>query len=153
AEQASSNSLPSGENWALPTTCRVSGSDFSTVAQSHNTGRWLAATRNATRAPASVPSACARKGNTKCFGSNRCIDALRLWGSDTSTPAGGGITWGLAATSAMLTTPPTIRPATTARMFRNTFIRVIPPCDDAARQTEAARPDGSRSVLDGCHDG
>src|SRR5262249_28506025 len=45
------------------------------------------------------------------------------------------------------------RPATTARMFRRTFIRVIPPCGGAARQMEAARPDGSRRVLDGGHDG
>src|SRR5262245_16381212 len=96
-----------------------------------NTGLWLAATRYATRAPTKVPTACARKGKTKCFGSNRCIDSLRLWGSDTSTPAGGGITRGLAMPSPMLTPPPTIRPTTTARMFRSTFIRVIPPCDDA----------------------
>src|SRR5262249_58104903 len=91
-------------------------------------------------------------GKTKCFGSNRCIDSLRLWGSDTSTPAGGGITRGLAMTSAMLTPPPTIRPTTTASMFRRIFIRVNAPCDDAARQTEPARPDGSRPVLGGCHD-
>src|SRR6516225_361105 len=112
-----------------------------------NTRLWLAATRYATRAPTKVPSACARKGKTKCFGSNRCIDSLRLWGSDTSTPAGG------AMTSAMLTAPPAIRPTTTASTFRRIFIRVNAPCDDAARQTEPARPDGSRPVLVGCHEG
>jgi len=50
-----------------------------------NIGRWLAATRYAARAPTEVPTACARKGKTRCSGSNRCIDSLRLWGSDTST--------------------------------------------------------------------
>src|SRR4051794_29688174 len=113
-----------------------------------NNGRWLAATRYATRVPTKVPTACARRGKTKCFGSNRCIDSLRLWGSETSTPAGGGVTRGVVVTRAMLTPPPTIRPTTTARKFRSTFIRVVPPCDDAKLKggefLAPARPDQGR---------
>src|SRR5690606_38622431 len=52
------------------------------------------------------------------FASKRCTDACRLSIFVGSTPAGGGITTALTATRAKLTTPPTTRPAITAKIFR-----------------------------------
>ncbi len=78
----------------------------------------LGAMRAAANAPASVPSACARKGKTKCFGSNRGNEAFSPSTVVMSAPAGGGITLPLISTSPTLTRLPMAKPSTTANTAR-----------------------------------
>lgn len=79
---------------------------------------WLfAASFAAMNAPTSVPRACARKGNRKCLGSKRCMEALSPSMVVMSASVGGGITFPLMVMSAMFTMLPTSSPAITASMF------------------------------------
>ncbi len=82
-----------------------------------NLSLWVAATIAATKAPAKVPSACARNGKIKCFGSNKCMAAFKPSVVVTSAPSGGGIMEPLTWIRPMFTMLPVTMPAITAKMF------------------------------------
>lgn len=71
----------------------------------------------ATKAPENVPRACAKKGNKKCFGSNKCMEARSPSEVVTSAPLGGGMTEALMETKAPLTKLPITIPKTIAMIF------------------------------------
>jgi hypothetical protein len=68
-------------------------------------------------APAKVPIAWAKKGNRKCFGSNKCIVACIPSVVVTSAPFGGGMIEPLSKMILILTILPITRPAITAKVF------------------------------------
>ena len=78
----------------------------------------LPAIKAATTAPTSVPKACARNGNKKCLGSNKGKAAFNPSGVVTSAPTGAGMMEVLIIIRLMLTTLPTMAPASTARTLR-----------------------------------
>lgn len=43
------------------------------------------------KAPTKVPITCAKNGNKKCFGSNKCIAAFKSVSVVTSIPFGAGM--------------------------------------------------------------
>ncbi|MNV68595.1 hypothetical protein D3C71_1614590 [compost metagenome] len=81
----------------------------------------------ATKAPARVPNACARNGNTKCAGPNSGIAAFRPSVVLVSTPAGGGTSCPPSRISPMFTALPTMKPSTTAsNPFKNVRTALLP---------------------------
>lgn len=77
----------------------------------------LADNKAATNAPTKVPRACAKNGNRKCFGSNKCIAAFKPSVVFVSAPSGGGMIEPLIMIMPILTVLPIIKPAISAKMF------------------------------------
>lgn len=78
---------------------------------------FVAAIKTVVAAPVKVPMAWAKKGKTKCLGSNKCKVALSPSMVVTSAPLGGGIIELLIKMIAILMTLPTKRPIRTAKVF------------------------------------